>query len=302
MRRVLVTGATGFVGRHTLAPLARRGFEVVAVTSRRPLGSCDCVRWMKADLLTPGAPAAVMAEVRPTHLLHCAWYAEHGAFWTAVENFSWLLASIPLLEAFAEAGGRRVVTAGTCAEYDWDAGVCEEERTPLRPRTTYGVCKNALHAVQGSLCSRTGVSAAWGRLFLLYGPHENPARLIPSVINALLDGGRARCTDGGQVRDLLHVQDAADALVSLLESEVEGPVNIASGDPIALRDAVILISELAGAPFGVDFGAIPRRDGDPLVLLGDTRRLRKEVGWFPDHDLLTGVDETVRWWKEQRRA
>src|SRR5437588_3229964 len=115
--KVLVTGATGFVGRFVLERLRTSGAEVHACARRA--GARGLAQWHEADLLTAGAPRALIDAVRPTHLLHLAWYSEPGTFWTSRENLRWLSTTIELLEAFADAGGQRFVGTGTCAEYDW---------------------------------------------------------------------------------------------------------------------------------------------------------------------------------------
>src|SRR3712207_173544 len=117
--RLLLTGATGFVGRSLLAPLAERGFDLHAVSRRvpDPAIAVPGVSWHRADLLDEAEARRLLAEVRPAVLVHAAWYVEHGRFWTAPENERWLEASTALGAAFVEAGGRRLVGLGTCAEY-----------------------------------------------------------------------------------------------------------------------------------------------------------------------------------------
>jgi nucleoside-diphosphate-sugar epimerase len=289
VKRVLVTGANGFIGRHTHGPLRERGFEVHAVG-----------RAQGVDLLAPGAAAAAIDAARPTHLLHLAWYAEHGRFWTASENLAWVGASLELLRAFAEAGGERAVIAGTCAEYEWGVdGRCTEGRTPLRPATLYGAAKHGLHEVASAYAAQAGVSLAWGRVFFCFGPHEPPGRLVPSVARALLAGREAPVTHGRQLRDFLAVEELGDAFVALLDSAVEGPVNVASGEPIALRDLVELIAQAAGRPELVSFGAVEPRPGEPAELVADVARLADEVGWRPREPLSAGVERAVAWWREQ---
>lgn len=135
-KRVLVTGASGFIGRHALPALQMRGYEVHAV-ARRPL-QLEGARWHAADLLDEQAQAELLATVRPSHLLHFAWYAEHGKFWTAAENRRWVDATATLVQAFQRAGGRWVAATGSCAEYDWASGRCDELTTPIAPSTEYG--------------------------------------------------------------------------------------------------------------------------------------------------------------------
>jgi nucleoside-diphosphate-sugar epimerase len=298
----MVTGASGFIGGRSLPRLLERGYEIHAVSTRAQPDS-EGVRWHRADLLAPGAAASLMATVRPTHLLHFAWHAEPGAYWRSVRNFQWLESSLSLLRHFREAGGGRAVVAGTCAEYDWSASSpLSEASSPRRPATPYGVCKNALQEAMHAYCEVEGLSGAWGRIFYLHGPGEHPSRLLPSVVRALLAGGEARCTHGKQVRDYLHVDDVAGAFASLLDSDVAGPVNVASGQPVTLREVVLAAADCLGARERVRFGALPAPQGEPAAIVADVRRLSEEVGWRPERDLAGGIADTVRYWRERTVA
>ncbi|MCW3013104.1 MAG: NAD(P)-dependent oxidoreductase [Solirubrobacterales bacterium] len=295
MSRVLVTGATGFIGRGTLAPLVAAGHEVHAVSTRpAPASSYDGVAWHQADLLTD--PEAVIVRARPDVLVHLAWYTEHGRFWTAPENVRWVEASLALLRAFATAGGRRAVLAGTCAEYDWttEAPTLVERVSPLAPATLYGHAKAGLHEVAAGYAEQAGFELAWGRVFFGYGPGEADGRLVPSVARALLAGEIAKTTAGTQVRDFMHVDDIAGAFCALATSAVTGPVNVASGVPVTIREVVDAVAAAVGSgPDSVDAGAIPQRSGEPERIVADARRLREEIGFTPRYDLATGARQTV---------
>lgn len=299
MKRVLVTGAGGFIGRHTLPMLARLGFEIHAVTSRTPPPALPADHWHALDLLDAGGVERLVREVRPTHLLHLAWDVRPRLFWESLDNLRWVQAGLGLLRVFQTSGGRRVVAAGTCAEYDWRYERCSEESTPKAPGTLYGTSKHALQLLQAAACARTGVSGAWGRIFFPYGPHEHPDRLIPSVVRALLAGHEALVSHGKQVRDLLYVQDVADAFACLLDSDLQGPVNIGSGASVTLREVVERIAERLGRRDLVRFGAVEPALHDPPVLLAETRRLREELGYTPACSLDEGLDRTIAWWRSQ---
>lgn len=297
MKRVLVTGASGFIGRDTVPALFERGYEVH--TLGRSTEFVEGITAHAGDLMDSRQTSATLAKVRPSHLLHLAWYAEHGKFWNSTENYRWVGASLSLLDAFHRAGGRRAVLAGSGAEYDWSDGRCDEALTPLAPATVYGTCKNATRLLFDAWRGSTGISGAWGRVFHLYGPRESPERLVASVIRALLRDEDAPCTHGRQRRDLLHVSDVAGAFAALLDSPVEGSVNIGAGVETSLAEVAQRIADLIGRPARLKLGARPADPDDPPRLVPVTDRLMKEVGWRPRYDLDQGLRQTIDWWRSQ---
>jgi nucleoside-diphosphate-sugar epimerase len=301
MKRVLLTGASGFIGRHCIAPLVARGDEVHAVTRHRDDAEpSDGVHWHRADLLDAASVRRLVDEIGATHLLHAAWYAVPGKFWSSAENFRWVSASLDLFEAFAAAGGRRIVVAGTCAEYDWRvAGECHEATTPLAPATLYGACKHALHVMLAAFARQSGLSYAWGRIFFPYGPGDHAEKFVAHVARSLLRGEVVNCTHGRQVRDFIYVEDAGAALASLLDSSVEGAVNVATGEGVALRDVGERIAALTGRGELLRFGALSAPEGEPPELVADITRLRREVGFAPAFTLERGVESTVEWWRRR---
>lgn len=297
MKKVLLTGASGFIGQHTIPFLLKHGHEVHAVSSKQ--NESKHVQWHQVDLLDLLATKTLIEKIKPTHLLHLAWYAVPGKYWTATENLDWVVASLNLLKYFSIHGGKRVVMAGTCAEYDWHYDYCDENFTPLAPQSLYGSAKHGLQSILSHFTTQNKISSAWGRIFYLYGPHEQNNRLVPSVIHSLLKNQDVKCTNGLQVRDFSHVEDTASAFVALLESNVMGNVNIASGNPVSVKEIINSISEIIGGSGKVLFGAIERPDTDPDALIANISRLTQEVSWQPNYDLNTGLAHTIDWWKQQ---
>jgi len=293
--RVLVTGASGCVGRAAITKLVADGWDVHAA-SRSEVGASPAVTWHRSDLMNPETPRVLVTAIKPTHVLHLAWYIGPGRWASAPANLGWVRTSLALFEAAADAGCRRVVGSGSCLEYDWSFGYCSETRTPLVPHTLYGACKLATGNLLASYAKVRQFSAAWARIFFLYGPHEHPDRLVPSVIRSLLAGTEARVSHGRQIRDYLFANDVGEALVALLTSDIEGPINVGTGEPIALRDIVQNTARLIGREELVRFGAIPAAATDAPVVVADTKRLA-DLGWSPRTNLEDGLRETIDWWR-----
>ena len=274
-----------------------KGYEVHAVSLKSSRSDEDGLFWHQADLLDNEQTASLVGKIKPTHLLHFAWFALPGAYWTSPENFRWVQSGINLLREFGRHEGERAVFAGSCAEYSWQYGYCSA-RTPLEPATLYGKCKHSMQVLLDAFAAQTGLSAAWGRIFFLYGQYEDPRRLVASVIRSLLKGEPARCSHGNQIRDFLDVRDTAGAFVAILESDTQGPLNVASGNPTLLRDLILKIGNKLGREDLVELGAIPAAPNEPRVLLADVQRLVDEVGWQPLYDLERGLDDAIAWWRE----
>jgi nucleoside-diphosphate-sugar epimerase len=272
VRRALVTGASGFVGRPAAEALAVAGYEVHAVSR----GSREGAGWHKADLLEPDAAVELIRDARPSHLLHLAWTTEHGRYWDDPANLAWVEASRRLVEAFSDAGGRRAVLAGSCAQRAW-------------PDTFYARAKN----------EASDFFAATGILLFPYGPFESPERLVPSVTLSLLAGEEARTTPGKQLRDYIHVADCGRALAALLDSDVRGGVEIGTGRGTSVAEIAQTIARLLGREELLRVGALPGDDESRVV--ADTTRLRAEVGFTPRYELEEGLRDAVRWWRQRTR-
>lgn len=313
-RRVLVTGAGGFIGRNSLEPLRAAGFDVHAVLSsggaarapaRARAPAPDGVSVHRADLLNAGEIDALIGSVHPTHLLHFAWIATPGIYWRSAENYRWLCASTHLLGAFEAAGGVRAVMAGSCAEYDWSkAGVCDERNTPLADgpgsgATPYAECKIAMSRVLEQFGRAHRLSTAWGRIFFQFGPGEDPRRLISSVIIDLLSGREAACTPGTQIRSFLHVEDVGAAFAALLIGDVEGAVNVGSADRITIADLLGRIAERIGRRDLIKLGARAMPRSEPPLLVPALGRLHSEVGFEPRWSLDLGLADTISWWRKR---
>jgi nucleoside-diphosphate-sugar epimerase len=295
--RVLVTGATGFLGSHCLAPLVARGFDVLALYRERPPVGVPGVKWLRGDVMDRGAMRSLLYEHKPNGLVHLAWFVEPGKLITDAANLAWVSASLDLIRTFRESGGERCTVSGSCYEYDWRYGYCVEGVTPCEPDTLYGAAKDSLRRTFLAYCNGHDLSGSWGRAFFMYGPRENPARLVSSVVISLLRGSPAKSSHGLQVRDYLHIQDVADGVVALFASQARGAYNIAAGTSTTILQIVELLGEITGRSDLLQIGALPARANDAPLVLGDGRRTLNDTGWKPSLTLEAGLTSTVDWWR-----
>ena len=298
MKRILITGAAGFIGRQTLPLLPDA--EIHAV-SRQPAEQSDIVQWHQADLFDNVQTSHLLSAIRPTDLLHFAWDVRPSLYWTSLENYQWVSGTLNLLREFHENGGQRAVLAGTCAEYDWHYGYCVEDSTPLDFNTPYAACKSSLYRMAMSYAEQTNLSLAWGRIFFPYGDGEHPKRLIPYVIQSMLKQEAVQTSHGEQYRDFLYIHDVASAFVDLLNSDVTGAVNIGSGEPVRLKDIIYHIADMLDARQLVQLGVRPANHEPPMIV-ADVQRLRQEVGWKPQYSLVDGLAKTIQWWQSQQKV
>jgi nucleoside-diphosphate-sugar epimerase len=194
--------------------------------------------------------------------------------------------------------------AGSCVEYDWSkASVCSETSSPLADESTaltpYAAGKIALQKALAQFAREEQLSSAWGRIFFQFGPYEHPDRLVPSVIRHLLLNKEALCTHGRQIRSFLHVADVGAAFAQLLDSDIQGPVNIGSDERIALADLIGRVARKIDRPNLVRLGARSTPSDEPPLLVPDVHRLRDEVRWQPKLSLNEGIDDAIAWWRGQ---
>jgi nucleoside-diphosphate-sugar epimerase len=293
MTRVLLTGASGFIGRHCLERLSLEDCEIDAVTrTGRNIGESR-VRWHAADLRDPEAASRIVAVLRPTHLLHLAWEATPGRYSRSPDNLRWLAATIAMAMAFGETGGRRFVGAGSSAEYDIVGELCVEDSTPIRPATIYGKCKAACRLALDAAAQHHDFAAVWGRIFLPYGPGDPADRLIPSVLAALLDKRPIETTHGRQQRDFIYAPDIADLLVRLLFSNETGVFNIGTGEPTAVRKVVEYLAASLGGSDLLRLGAIESGLGEPAMLAADMSKAMARLGWRAPTAIEAGLDKVL---------
>jgi nucleoside-diphosphate-sugar epimerase len=268
--KVLLTGATGFVGRQVLRALCERGVAVRAViregTEARLAAPTEGIV-ATPDLFADNAAWWARACAGIDIVVHAAWFTKPGSYLHSPKNKACLAGTLELAEGAAHAGIRRFVGIGTCVEYDLGAGRLTVE-TPLKPSTPYAQAKADAFAALSRMLPRNGVEFAWCRLFYLYGEGEDERRLVPFLRGKLKAGEPAELSSGTQIRDYLDVREAGRMIVQAALGSVQGPVNICSGTPVTVRQLAERIADEYGRRDLLHFGARADNPVDPPCVVG----------------------------------
>ncbi len=295
-RRVVVTGASGFLGAATVRALVRSGSPVLAIV--RPtsdLRRLEPLRGPGLEVLAvdaaaePGRLAASLAAFRPEAVLHAAWEGVRGPARDDPAQVENVTRTVAWVRAAAAAGARRFVGIGSQAEYGPHDDAIDEAVLPA-PADLYGAAKLAAGHLALALASRLGASAAWARVFSVYGPGETAGALVPDLARALLRGTPYPLSSCAQRWDYLSEDDAAEALRLLLHrDDARGAFNLASGSAPPLEEVVRAIAARVapGAPL-----AVGARPGPVRSLVADVARLRA-LGWRPSITLDEGLARTI---------
>lgn len=275
-RPLLLTGATGFVGRHVLRHLRRRGVPARIVVRRNTEHRLQDTTGLEGVVLSEDIFTEDAAWWRAScdgvgTVLHAAWYAEPGRYLQAPQNLDCLQGTLQLARGAVDAGVRRFVGVGTCFEYDLTQGSPPGHfsvTSPLGPTTTYAACKASAYLTLSQWLKTRDVGFAWCRLFYLHGEGEDARRLVPYLRARLSAGEPAELTSGTQIRDFLDVDVAAGLLVDAALGSAHGAYNVCSGEGITVRTLSERIADEYGRRDLLRFGARPDNLVDPPCVVG----------------------------------
>ena len=302
MKRVFVTGATGFIGSAIVRRLIADGHQVSALvrpeSSTWRLGdSARCIHVIEGSLDAPQAFAKSLADFEPDTVMHLAWHGVGKKHRNAPDQI-WrnVGPSVELLMTAARSGCRTFIGAGSQAEYGPSHDVLHEE-SPTRPTTLYGAAKLATYVLLSQLAAVSDMRFAWLRLFSVYGPRDDAHTLTSYVCTELLSGRAPAVRKGDDAWDYLYVDDAAAAFVAVGKSQAAGAINVASGDAQPLRETILRLRDAVDPSLPINFGAVPEPSSGGFPLQANVDKLRK-VGWTPDTSPQEAALETVDWFRQ----
>jgi dTDP-6-deoxy-L-talose 4-dehydrogenase (NAD+) len=279
--KVLVTGATGFVGRHVVQALLARGCEVRAVArnaeTAADLSWINAVEFIAADIHAPTLNIQALTDGVDA-LVHLAWpgLPNYQALFHFEHN---LMADYRFIKSAVEAGVSQVLVTGTCFEYGLQSGPLSEQSAP-QPSNPYGLAKNTLRVFLQNLQQAQPFTLQWARLFYLHGEGQNPNSLLAALDRAIDAGDDSfNMSAGEQLRDYLAIETAAGYLAAILQQrEFDGVINCASGQPISVRALVEQRLQARGSSIRLNLGHYPYPTHEPMAFWGVTDRLQQLLG------------------------
>lgn len=307
-RRVLVTGASGFIGSHVVRRLLADGAlvsavssSVSAITPARLDDVADRIDIVEANLDHRSSLEQAVRATRPELVLHLAAFTHVGKSFHRVEQTvqTNIQGTVNLLEVLGGAY-ERLVYVGTSDVYG-DAPVPFLEDGPVSPVSPYAVSKYAAERYCRMFHQANGWPIVCLRPFNTYGPWQSADRVIPEIVLAGLLRKPLRMTEGRQTREFTFVEDVADAFVrALVAPGIEGEVfNVGRGDEVSMRDLALTVLELLGNPIQPEFGALDYRPTEIWRMFGDSSKARRVLGWTPSHSLGDGLAKTIDWYRDQ---
>ena len=307
--RVLITGATGFIGSHLTRRLVEHGAQVHALTSTvssiypvRLVDVRDRITLHGGNLNDSGAMASLVEHADPKVVFHLGAYTHVGKSWERVDECiqTNVHGSVNLLQALARSNYERFVYTSTSEVYGGIA-VPFREDAAVDPSSPYSVSKYS-----GELfCSMLHKGKSWPivvvRPFNAYGPAQSPDRIIPEIIVKALRKERLAMTQGRQTREFNYVEDLVDGFIrAATVAGIEGEVfNIGGGEEVSMRDLAQTILELMGDPISPEFGALPDRPTEIWSMRSDVTKARSRLGLLPFRPLREGLEETISWYRRE---
>lgn len=284
--RILITGGTGFIGRHLVPMLDQH--QVMQISRETGSSALTNLKILKADLTCPDSWKNQVKKFSPDTCIHLAWLGlPDYSFPKCIENFD---INMDLLDFLSNIECQRIIIAGTCWEYGDLQGKVSESDLP-GPTNLFASFKSSIRIIGEHLANSKGVELLWGRIFFVYGEGQRSTSLIPDCYQSFKSGRKPEIKSPYDVNDFIHVSDVAKAISALIETPaISGVFNIGSGKPSKVIDVCNIISDLLNKE-----GVLQKSENSTKAsgLWADISRIREKTGWSPQHTIQTGLAKTL---------
>ena len=306
MKKILITGITGFLGSHIGEELIKQNYSVMALKRGksnmwRCNGYYDKIKWINID--NPVDAESEIIEFGPEILVHAAW---NGVKASDRDNWSEQLVNlyflISMLELSGKAGVKKIIALGTQAEYGKFEGLVNEIY-PCNPNSAYGTTKLCASTLLKAYCEQNNLDWYWLRIFSVFGPREEKNWIIPAVINNLLDRKEMALTPCEQKYDYLYAKDFVTGIMNLIKcnESKSGVYNLASGKSIRLKDILeFLEQKLSPERKYLMLGALEYRPGQVMDMRGNSDQFYKFFSFRPSFNIYDGLEETMNYYINER--
>ena len=287
MKKIIVTGITGSIGQYIVTPLKELGFDVYGIGTRNI--STKDFNYINLNINDHEKIKKVFHDIKPEYLIHLAWDLSKGYFHSNT-NFDMLTSSINILKYFKDNNGKKAIYIGTYAEYSFDT-IPAKEHDRLNPITVYAKCKQYLKDIAELYCQSNSIDFCWARIFNTYGENDNNTRLFPYIINSLKNNEKVSINHSQLEKDYIYAGDVARILSLIIDSNINGIINVCSGKGLKLKDLAIIIAEKFGKVNLLELKELSTNE--PLKTIGDNSRIVNELKFTNYTDINKIIDKLI---------
>lgn len=295
--RVLITGATGFIGKPLTEALIDANCEVLAITRKEPASKTH-IKWLEADLSNAESYRDTVAAFTPEVVIHLAWQGiPDYSFETSLGNLN---QSLELLSFVLDLEScKKVIVSGSCWEYSDAIGECLEADIN-KPKDNFTWAKHAIRSWLEAHCLKKGIDYAWLRIFYVYGPGQRSGSLLPTVFSSLIEDTLPSINNPHNANDYVYIDDVVEAfMMAVKQSFKSGIYNIGSGESVKVLDICRLAENIVnGSEILTEQLAENSLVKDGAVdFWASLTEVKKQFGWAPKTSLVDGISQT---WNHQQ--
>lgn len=285
MSKILISGGTGFIGKHLLSILEEKGHSCFVISRKENSSPCTSTNFINFDFLFGSSFSNILQKISPDIFIHLAWDVKSQDFVSNTVNKLWYQRSINLCKQFLDNGGKKIIVAGTCFEYDLSSNDVLNEDSKCIPSSLYGKCKNNLHDDLLYFLDEYNYDLIWARIFYPYGLGEEKRKFISYIIDSIKNDKKLFIKQPNDVLDYIHVSDIAEALSLLTNSNVSGTFNVCSGNQVKVENIIHYIRSKFSKRVDIEYS----QNSVSKYIVGNASKITK-LGFNCKYDIYKGID------------